>query len=153
MVSGFILDSMHLIYLGIIKKILTMFFSIKVINKKLRLDRNTKDYFNSKLNQYQVHVPCEFGRKLEGGVTTILKWKASQYRLFGLYIGIVLFGHRKICSKQFHRNFLRLSIALRLLNTPNQNCNLNYIQALLYEFHEESKVIFGKQFFLSLIHI
>ena len=35
---------------------------------------------------------------MEGGVKTILKWKATEYRLFVLYIGIVLFRCRKIVN-------------------------------------------------------
>ena len=152
MVSGFVLDVMHLCYLGVVKRILIRLFSIKVKEKSAKLSSREQSMFNDQLFKYKNYIPVEFSRKLEGGVKCILKWKATQYRLFGLYVGIVLFRCRKIVSYKFYTNFLKLSIALRLLNTKGQEENIGFIRNLLHTFIEEAKVIYKKSFISYNVH-
>lgn len=152
MVSGFIIDEMHCIYLGVVKRILRRLFDPKVKDKTARLSLRNKESFNNKLNRFQKFVPIEFNRKLEGGVNLILKWKASQYRLFALYISIVVFSFSEIVSKNIYANFLKLSIALRLLNTDDQLNNIEFIKILLTSFVSESQTIYGETFPCYNVH-
>ena len=157
MVTGFPLDVMHLCYLGVMKRILSRMFSAKIKEKAVRLTPEQKRTFDSKLVKYQNCVPSEFSRTLEGGVDSILKWKATQYRLFLLYIGIVVFRCRKIVSLRLYTNFLKFSISLRLLNIKGQESNIEFIRHLLHSFVEEAKSIYKSSFISynvhSLLHI
>ena len=66
-------------------------------------------------------ITMEFNQKVDGGLTTILRCKASQYRLMALYLGIVIFRDIKIVSREFYSNFLHFSVALRLLNSESKS--------------------------------
>ena len=151
MVTGFVLDVMHLCYLGITKRILTRLLSPKCKQRQYKLSSSSKEIFHKKLVLYQSYVPSEFNRKLEGGINAILRWKVSQLRLVTLYVGVVIFANKKITSL-FYQPFLKYSVALRLLNSEDQKKNLNFIRKLLVEFNEECKTIFGLSFLSYNVH-
>lgn len=153
MVTGFILDEMHSCYLGIMKRILNHLLNMKQKQRKVRMSSQSKDLLNSKLEQYQHYIPSEFARKLDGGVSTILKWKATQYRMFSLYIGIVIFRNKKIVPQDLYKNFLLFSISMRLLNTENQHNNLDFIKSLQKKFVKDAQFIYGKSFACYNVHL
>ena len=157
MVSGFFLDEMHLCFLGVMKRILSRLLNSKIAEKKVLLPSNNKVEFNRKLELFQEYIPVEFNRKLEGGLECILKWKASQFRLFALYIGMVLFHSRRIVSREIYNNFLKFSVALRILNMEKQNENMEFVRYLLRCFTSEASNIYGNSFLSynvhSLIHL
>ena len=97
------------------------------------------------------YTPVEFNRKLEGGVN-VQEGKASQYRQFAMYSGIFLLYNEKIVSRNIFTNFLKFSIASRLLFSDNQDCNLEFIRELLKQFVEEAKVIYGKSILTYNMH-
>ena len=152
MVSGFILDEMHLCFLGVTKRILNRLLNLKIKQKKVRMSMRARKSLKKKLRKFQMYVPSEFCRKLEGDISTILKWKASQYRLFLLYVGIVIFRYKKIVPSELYNNFLNFSIALRLLNTENQENNLPFIKKLLLKFVKDAKKIYGPSFACYNVH-
>lgn len=152
MVSGFLLDIMHVCYLGIVKRILNRLLNLNLKQKSVRLDAKRRDFFDAKLKEYQSYIPSEFSRKLEGGISTVLKWKATQYRLFALYISIVLFKHKKLVSKEFYQNFLLFAISMRLLSVDNQKCNLDFIKKMQIKFVKDAQVIYGKSFACYNVH-
>ena len=152
MVTSFVLDSMHLCYLGVMKRFLNRLLNLKLKAKNCRLDISSRNLFDEKLVLYQNYIPSEFPRKLEGGISTILKWKASQYRLFALYVGLVLLSYDKIVTSNLYSAFLKFSIALRLLNTENQGVNISFIQHLLINFIDDCKAIFGPSFISYNVH-
>ena len=73
MVSGFVLDVMHLCYLGVTKRMLSRMFSPKVKDKSVKLSKHQMDSFHSKLTVFSDFIPLEFSRKMEGGVKTVVK--------------------------------------------------------------------------------
>ena len=152
MVDGFAIDSMHLCFIGVMKRILARLISPKVKKNRVKLNSESKSELSTKLILYEQYIPCEFGRKFVGGVNFILKWKASQYRTLLLYVGVVLFRNRKIAPIGIFKNFLKFSIALRLLNMEDQSCNLKFIEKLLIEFIQESKLLYGNSFVSYNVH-
>ena len=152
MVSGFILDSMHMCYIGATKRILGRLLCTKVKHNNVRINSQSKKFFDSKLTEFQNYIPCDFSRKLEGGLGTILKWKATQYRIFVLYVGIVLFKYKEVVSTEFYENFLKFAIAMRLLSTEKQNNNIPFIKKLLHEFVEDASKIYSPSFVCYNIH-
>ena len=153
MVSGFILDIMHLAFLGVTKRILQRLLGSKAKDRQaIKLSSQNKEAFNECLVSCQNYIPSEFSRKVEGGTSTILNWKASQYRLFLLYLGFVLFKNHMLFTKQFYKNYLKLAIAIRLLSLPDQDNNIPFIRCLLREFVEESQAIYGSSFVTYNVH-
>lgn len=152
MVSVFVLDHMHLCFLGVTKRLITRLISSKSKEKKVNIGTSSKNELDKKLNKYNAYIPSDFVRKLEGGVKTILKWKASQYRLFTLYIGMVLFNHSKVVSKEIYQHFLYYCIAMRILLSNNQCGNLETVQHLLMLFVNQAKEIYGLSFMSYNVH-
>ena len=157
MVSGFILDSMHLCYLGVSKRIINRLLNCNITFKRSRISRSARSTVHNKLLEYQNFVPSEFNRKLEGGTKYIFRWKASQYRLFTLYIAIVLLNNKNLVPRNIYQNFLNYSLALRLLNSDDQYQNIEFIRVLLLNFVNGSAPIYGSSFICynvhSLIHL
>lgn len=69
-----------------------------------------------------------------------------------MYIGIVILKDKAIVSRDFYQNFLKFAIAMRLLNSDNQENNLDFIKNLLIQFVEQSKIIYGKCFISYNVH-
>ena len=152
MVTSFILDVMHLCYLGIMKRILYRLLSPACKNKTVKLSSHAKNLFNEKLLLYQTFIPCEFNRTLEGGVKSALKWKASQFRLFALYVGCIVFKEKSIFPKPLFYNFLNFFISLRLMVTNNQSDNIELMQYLTIKFVEGAKIVYGPSFVSYNVH-
>jgi len=156
-VSGFVLDYMHSFCIGVVKRILTRLLTSNNKDVNVNMSPMSKKLFAEKLEYYQSYIPCDFNRKLEGGIVSILHWKASQYRLFAIYIGCVIFDDKNIISKNMYRHFLNLSVAFKLLLSDGQQDNCDFIENILKRFVVESKEIYGLSFVSynvhSLIHI
>jgi len=82
-INSVVIDSMHLLYLGVMKTLLEKWILKKSIaGLKRRQVRHLKDIMNS----ISRDVPCEFQRK-KFDINMILRWKATQFRFFLLYCG------------------------------------------------------------------
>jgi len=151
-VDGFVLDYMHCCCLGIMKRILSRLLTTKTNDVRVHLDKDSKKLFSQKLKEFQSFIPCDFARKLEGGIELILQWKASQFRLFMLYVGIVIFRFRNIVSKDIYENFLAFSVAMKLLLSDGQQPNCEVIEKLLENFALSAKEIYGHSFMSYNVH-
>lgn len=77
-------DRMHLIYLGIVKKLILLRCSSKPTKGKL--SRNQKSLISSALSSIGLNIPSEFNRTPDS-LYTSHRWKGTQYRQFILYSG------------------------------------------------------------------
>ena len=157
-VSNVVLDYMHLCTVGVQKKILLRLQASKSSDiKKCHLSTHQKGIFEDRLKKISRHVPTDFPRKLERGFKNVSRWKSTEYRLFMLYAGIVIFNDEAIVRKEFYSTFLLFAISMRLLLSDEQEANLNVIRLMLSKFVRESAALFGKNFLSynvhSLIHL
>ena len=81
-VDGFVLDYMHNACIGVTKRLLSRLLTCSTKDKKVHLNTQMKGIFAEKLKIIQKFIPSDFQRKIEGSLDTILRWKATQYRLF-----------------------------------------------------------------------
>ncbi|XP_035716752.1 uncharacterized protein LOC110861074 isoform X1 [Folsomia candida] len=134
-------EFMHLVCLGVTKKILKIFVHGK--RKSYRLNKKSIDKISLRLEKCRPCVTSDFVRKSRP-LSEVDRWKATEFRLFLLYTGpIVLKG---IISEEYYRHFLVLSIAVRLLSITNQTePNLKYAEDLLLYFVEQFKKLYGKE--------
>lgn len=152
MVSGFIVDYMHCACIGVMKRILIRLKSSTKNQLKVHLSVKQKLKFNKNLDMVRQSIPSDFARRLEGGIENINHWKATEMRAFLLYIGIALFGTKKIISKEFRLNFLHFSVAMKLLLTDHQHCNLKVIQSLMIQFVSDAADLYGISFVSYNVH-
>ena len=81
------LDYMHLICLGIVKKLVCLW--VEKGPKKCRLSAHSIQLIFYRLSAINDHYPKEFSRRLQP-FHKFKYWKATQYRSFILYVGPVV---------------------------------------------------------------
>ena len=83
-VSSFVLDYMHLICLGVVKRMLT---SWKDGQRAVKLSNHQLDIISNKLLALRNDLPSEFARKPRS-LNELGRWKATELKQFLLYTGL-----------------------------------------------------------------
>ena len=97
-------------------------------------------------------IPVEFNRKLKP-LADLAFWKASEYRLFLLYVGSVVLRCKSILCTERYNHFLKFAIAVRFLVQKNNHINnLRFCHELLCEFVDHSALLYGKRFVSYNVH-
>lgn len=112
LISMFVLDPMHLLCLGIMRTLL-YFWVIK--GKHLcRLSAGNIERLSNKILQVAAYVPSEFNRKGRS-LSELKMWKATEYRLFLLYTGIVVL--KNVVADGVYYHFLLLHSAVFIMSS------------------------------------
>lgn len=112
MVSSFVLDYMHLVCIGNVRKLVILW-----INGPLRcqVSAATITIISGHLKSIKEHIPRNFSRKPRS-LMEYSQWKATEFRQFLLYTGPVVPQGR--LPTQLYKNFILLSVAMRILLSP-----------------------------------
>jgi len=78
MITGFILDLMHLVYLGVMRRII--FQLVQGNNYFCKLDAKRVNLLSEKLESLRKHIPIDFARKPRN-FNKIKNWKATELRV------------------------------------------------------------------------
>lgn len=139
MISQVPLDDMHLVDLGVMRKILVRMLHNK-INVKISKDNISK--ISKHLESLRPYIPKEFAR-YPRTFDEILNWKATEFRQFLLYTGILVLKDK--VNDDFYYEFLLLHCACRLLACPkNYIQNIDVAQNMLELFVQNFSIIFGQ---------
>lgn len=145
-VSSFSLDYMHLVTLGVMKKLILLWMkgplNVRLPSSKIKQISNLSLSFRSKF-------PCEFSRKPRA-IEEVLRWKATEFRSFLLYIGPLVL--KSIVSKDCFKNVMALNIAMTILLSPNLGLLIQYADDLLNYFVLTFEQIYGQYLISSNIH-
>lgn len=114
-VTNFPVDTMHAVYLGVMKKLMLFYFSLTVKRTHARVSNRDKQQINNQVSEIRKYFPCEFRRKIRH-VDDVEHFKASEFRTFLLYAGPVLF--RDVFSEQYFNHFLYLHFAIFSFSSP-----------------------------------
>ncbi|XP_070516695.1 uncharacterized protein [Cardiocondyla obscurior] len=147
MVTRFPLDYMHLICLGVVKKMLQLWVN---------------GYYTSKLNARKVAqlsemlikvskwVPKEFTRKPRA-LDELTRWKATEFQEFLLYLGPVLLIN--ILPPDYLQHFNALHCAVRILCHPT-DCfrNNRYSKDLILQFIQLFRHLYGIETIIYNVH-
>jgi hypothetical protein len=152
LVSGCVLDSMHLVHLGVARRLLNYWIRGP---KAVRLSAVQVGVISAKLVSLRQYIPCEFMRKPRP-LQEINKWKASDMRQFLLYTGLSVLKHE--LEDKYYTNFLNLSAAVFMLSSPALLEHYSdYCGSLLKYFVNECSKLYGPEFIVynvhSLVHI
>ncbi|KYM97373.1 hypothetical protein ALC62_11978, partial [Cyphomyrmex costatus] len=148
MVNQFVLDFMHQSCLGVMKKMLIDFWLEGNIAAKL--SQNQKRQLSQRLLELQSQIPIDFQRTTRS-ITEISKWKATEYRLYLLYVGPVIM--QKILDKRYYNHFLLLHTACRILSSDNLCLKYNSeAKVYLNNFVKLTELYYGKQSLVMNIH-
>ena len=147
MVSGFPLDYMHLVCLGVVRRLLLCWLKGP---KSVRCSAQQTTLLSSLLVGCAAHMPTEFARKPRS-VSELMRWKATELRQFLLYTGPVVLCD--VLPTNLYENFLFLSVAISILASP-QFCRqyLDYAKQLLIVCVENMKVLYGTGMLVYNVH-
>jgi len=152
MVSCFVLDYMHLVCLGVVRRLLLLWVRGPL---PIRLSAGAVSQLNKNLLSLHSCTPCEFSRKPRS-VVDIDRWKATEFRQFLLFTGPLAL--RDMLPQELYKNFLLLHVAIVCLVHPYY-CKVycDFAQKLLVKFVKHCHDIYGQQFIVynvhSLIHV
>lgn len=150
-VSQFGLDYMHLVCLGVVRRLI-LYWKGPVGPLQVRLGSRLVSQLSQKLLSLSENVPCEFARKPRS-VAEVLRWKATEFRQFLLYTGPVVL--KDILPETLYHHFLLLSLGIRILACPKfvstSNC-CDYANKLLVLFVSEAEKLYGREIYVYNIH-
>jgi hypothetical protein len=136
--KSFVLDYMHLVTLGVMRKLISFWVIRGLANVRLpgwKINEITK-----LLLEIKPYTPLEFSRKPRE-VQDICRWKATELRLFLIYLGpFILDG---ILSTDCLVNFMALNVAMVILLSPDKDHYSEYAQQLLDYFVMTFDKIYG----------
>lgn len=148
MVSQFPLDYMHLVCLGVVKKMLQIFVNGNF--KPVKFSGNMIKEISANLNNISKWIPSEFARKTRT-LYEIDRWKATEFRLFLLYIGPVIL--QNYLSAEYMLHFNALHCAMRILCHETDCINNNaYATDLLIYFVKACIRLYGDEFIIYNVH-
>ena len=148
-VTQFPLDYMHLVCLGVIKRLLLFW---KKDPRQYRLLAAQLAVVSEKLKEYKGKMPSEFARQPRG-LDKVKRWKANEYQEFHLYTGYLVL--EVLLSRESCSHFLYLSIAFRILLEDNRNIHrnfLNYARDLLRYFVSKCRDLYSSTFTVYNVH-
>jgi hypothetical protein len=151
LVTQVILDGMHLVYLGVMRKMLFIWTGLSgKIWRMHRLSRRTVSDLSNDIIQCKQICPSDFSRKPRS-LTELKYWKATEYRSFLLYIGPVVL--KKHLPENKYNHFLLLHIAIYILCFDQAtDAWINYANRLLDVFVQSSVSLYGRKFLVYNVH-
>lgn len=141
------LDYMHLICLGVVKKIILLWIKGPLY---VRLSSRSINKISHLLILLKNTTPNDFVRKPRS-LKDVKQWKAVEFRNFLLYTGPIILRH--ILKQDIYLHFLTLHIAITILIRSNLNEELiNFAESLLHHFVTSFEILYGKQYMSHNIH-
>lgn len=147
LVSSFCLDYMHLVCLGIMRKLLLMWMRGPL---QYRISAGMLQQISDNLVKLRHAIPCEFARKPRT-LYEIDRWKATEFRQFLLYTGpVVLHG---FLSETVYKHFLLLSVSMYCcLRTDLCNHYATFVRDCLIQFVKLASRIYGEDVLVYNVH-
>lgn len=143
------LDYMHLLCLGVVKKIIILW--IKEGPFSVRISSRSINRISHLLTSLKGSTPKNFVRKPRS-LRDVKLWKAVEFRNFLLYTGPVVLKH--VLKKDIYNHFITLHVAVTILVSSSlcQDRLVNYAEALLNNFVQSFEILYGKQYISHNIH-
>ena len=147
MVSQFPIDYMHLVCLGVTRRLLMLWIKGPLF---CRQGAGFIAQISMGITDMKAHLPREFLRKGRT-LKEIDRWKASEFRLFLLYIGPIILRAR--LPDRFYKHFMLLSVAIYCLASP-VFCQVycGYAKQLLCLFVSQVEELYGESQYVYNIH-
>lgn len=153
LVTGFVYDYMHLVCLGVVRKLLKFWQGGALRsgeNVASRLSSGDLKLLSERLVKLSSCIPQEFAR-WPRAVSEVDRWKATEFRLFLLYTGPVTLPG--ILPQSVYDHFMLLSVGITLLVSPAY-CQLynEYAHSLLVSFVQLASTLYGNDFLVYNVH-
>ncbi|XP_035710411.1 uncharacterized protein LOC118436418 isoform X1 [Folsomia candida] len=141
-------EFMHLICLGATRKLLKLWTTGKP--KYLKLSGKVMNDITCALIKQQKYVPSDFNRRPRE-LNELARWKATEYRLFILYVGPVVL--EKQIPNKYYEHFLALHLAVLIFTNTGLILKYgDYANTLLQYFVRNFATLYGKENLSYNIH-
>lgn len=138
MISQFPVEPMHLVDLGVMKKMLNLLLKNKTVVKLNKIDKLNMSTILLGLSPY---IPKEFARKPRS-FNEVHRWKATEFRQFLLYTGVVVL--KEILPLFLYNHFLLLHCTYRILLHPMAfNGDLTVVDKMIQRFVKNFSRYYG----------
>ena len=146
-----VLDSMHMVYLGIMRRILFSFKGkIRGLRRSKLRERDIRE-INARILSCKGQLPSEFNRQPRS-LDDLKYWKATELRSFLLYTSMVVL---KGIVNDVYNHLMHLSMAITLLSSSDdnrRNANLEYSRRLLRYFRDCAQRLYEDAFVVYNVH-
>jgi len=130
---------MHLVCLGVVRKLLNIWVSGKCGPSRLSAALSHK--LSSNLINLRAFIPSEFARKPRS-VTFLPRWKATEFRQFILYTGVIVL--KGVLPNDYYKHFIIFHVAIYILCSNRLFRRLNrYAHELLVYFVSNFPTLYG----------
>jgi len=146
-VRAFPLDYMHLMCLGVTRKLITLWMHKGPM--QTRFPSKSIHALSKSLLDLKPFISSEFVRKTRH-IQDISRWKATELRLFLLYIGVVVL--KDILNTNIYTNFMSLYVSILILLSPDYECCIDYSESLLDYFVRTFDEMYDRQHISHNIH-
>lgn len=145
MVNAVPLDYLHLILLGVVKKLITFWTKSKRSkifgNLAVKLRAFQINKISTRLLKTDRRRPIEFHRQVRS-LDVFSFWKGTEFRTFLLYVGPIVL--KDLVDEQIFQNFMALHCAITIcLSEKHLKTLINVADALLIGFIDGFKQIYG----------
>lgn len=151
-IYSFLLDYMHLVCLGVMKKLLFIWLGIlKNSLLSVRIQSKNVIMISNHLLSLKQFITYDFSR-YPSALSEVARWKATEYRLFLLYTGPVVLQY--ILNDECYSHFICLHICFRILLDPHilNNELIDFCEKVLTYFVEKFGKLYGVQFISHNVH-
>ena len=148
-VTGFPLDYMHLVCLGVMKRMLLQWTEGP---RQSKLSPSQIKKVSSALENFQGKLPSDFARQPRG-LQHVRRWKATEFRQFLLYTGCLVL--KDVLSESMYNHFICFSLAMNIFLEENDQIRkefLDYGKSLLRHFVSSCPDIYGVTFTVYNVH-
>jgi len=146
LVKSLPLDYMHLVCLGVMKKLLLLWKSGPL---KTRLPSKDIKSLSKSLLALNTDISSDFVRKSRS-LLEVGRWKAVELRFFLLYSGPVVL--KSILNNECYSHFMSLNIAMIILLSPNHKSLVDYARHLLDYFVKQFQNVYGEHLVSHNVH-
>ena len=146
--SSTAIDSMHCLYLGLMKQLLNLWFNSVYHTESFSLSKQVKEV-NRRLSE--LRFP-HFVQRLPVDVDKLAFWKASLCRTFLLHVGLIVL--KGIMKDEYYNHFALLVQATALLNSSSISTDdLKRANDLLNSFSKDFQVLYGIRHMSYNLHV
>lgn len=147
MIMDFLIEPLHALDLGVVKKTLVCWVKPKSnrygnpLNKvKLKLSEESIDKLDVHLNSIRPMQPSDFNR-LSRSISIVNFWKGAEFSCVLHYTGIVVF--KNILDEQVYKHFLELHVASTICRTKHHSALLPLTKRLFESYVTSFRNIYG----------
>lgn len=140
-------DSLHLIHLGIMKRLLTGWKDGNFFKLKTKWCARDIDHVNLFLGKCK--LPSEIHRAVRT-LDCMAYWKATEYRTFLHYLSLIIL--QEVLPADAYHHFLSLFCSVTICYSPKYNHLLRLTKEMFEYFVENYKHFYGADYITSNVH-